>query len=263
MVDLHCHVMFGWDDGADTLEESLAMLRVAESEGTSVIAATPHMFWSRGRVDPAVVRERVGIINEAAAASGLTTRVVTGMEMPAMWDAANYLFHGEVLTLNDTRAVLFEPPFDALPVRFEELAYQMRLKGFVPLLAHPERCRPFIADHSVLERMVPEDMCIQLTTTSLVGDFGESMQAFAWELLHGPRPVVIASDAHNSTSRNPGMGRARALVEAQVGADVARLMFEENPRALIEGKPVRASGLSGADGRKPGLLERVRKMVGR
>lgn len=263
MVDLHSHVVFGWDDGADSLEESLAMLRVAESEGTSVLAATPHMFWGGGRVDPTVVRERVGIINAEAAARGITARVVTGMEMPAMWDAANYLFHGEVLTLNDTRAVLFEPPFDALPLRFEELTYQMRLKGFVPLFAHPERCRPFIADHSVYERMVPEDMCIQLTTTSLVGDFGASIQAFAWELLHGPRPIVIASDAHNSTTRNPGMARGRALVESEVGADAARLMFEENPRALIEGRPVRAAGIPASDARKPGLMERVRKMMSR
>ena len=59
MVDLHSHILYGWDDGAKTLEDSLGMARIAVERGTSVIAATPHLYWENNRVDPDTVRERV------------------------------------------------------------------------------------------------------------------------------------------------------------------------------------------------------------
>lgn len=244
MVDLHSHILYGWDDGAESLDVSLAMAHIAVDHGTTIIAATPHLYWQNQRVDTQMIRDRVAEINGAIASEGMDLRVVTGTEIPADWENLALIKHGKALTLNDSKGILFEVPFVTLPVRFRDLVFQLRMQGFNPTLAHPERCQVFLADPEAFYRQVDDDTPVQLTSGSLTGLFGEKVQDLAWRIATDERPIIIASDAHNTDKRKPNMQRAYEALAERFDEETATLMCVANPRALIEDKPMRIARIS-------------------
>lgn len=241
----------------------MEMLRIAANDGIRVIAASAHMIWAGERVDPEMVRERVAVLNERVAEEGLDIRVAVGTEMRAIWDALMPLKHKQILTLDDSRCVLFEPPFDQLPMHFADLVFQVRMLGYVPLLAHPERCGPFLDDPDLFHRLVDEEMPLQITSKSLTGFNGERVQALAWEMMREERPIVISSDAHNTTSRPPILSEARAVIAERMGEETARIMCEDNPRALIENRAPIIAPAQKMHEPRPGLAARFLRALGR
>jgi len=239
MIDLHSHILYGWDDGAKTLDDSLAMARLAAERGTRVIAATPHLFWQNQRVDPQWIRTATDELNEAIQTEGIPIQVVPGAEIPADWDNLTLIERGLAPRLGNSKAVLFEVPFVNLPVRFKDLVFHLQMEGFVPLLAHPERCQVYLANPDAFYRDVEADTPIQITAGSLTGGFGEKVFDFAWRLIMDERPIVIASDTHNIVKRRPGLRRAYDAVAQQFGEEAATLMCDGNPKALLDDRPPR------------------------
>ncbi|HEY3267551.1 MAG TPA: CpsB/CapC family capsule biosynthesis tyrosine phosphatase [Armatimonadota bacterium] len=244
MVDLHTHVMYGWDDGADTIETSMVMARLAAAAGTRTLAATPHLRYQEVLVDAQMIRDRVAEINAAIQAEGLEIEIVTGAEVPASWDNLALIQNGKALCLGESRTVLFEMPFRTLPVRMDELVFQLRMAGFTPLIAHPERCQPFLMEPGLVERTIAEDIPVQITTSSLVGSMGGKVRDLAWRIMEQPRPIVVASDAHGVDHRRPVMSDAFAELESAFGAETADLFCRANPAALLANKPPRLAALS-------------------
>lgn len=263
MVDLHSHIMYGWDDGAETLSESMAMARIAAEDGIRTIAATPHMYWADKQVDPGVIRERVAHINQTIEDEGLDLRVVVGTEVPAFWDHIDPVRQKKVLTLNDSRTLLFEVPFQHLPVRFNDLIFQVRMLGIMPLMAHPERSEPFLADQESFRTLINEDIPVQVTGGSLTGFFGGRVQEFAWDIVSQERPIVIASDGHSSGRRRPTLSDAHAALTEAFGREAADLMCRDNATALIENRMPRIADIPRrptAEERK-GFTARLRKAM--
>lgn len=263
MVDLHSHVMYGWDDGADTLDESLDMARIA-ADGIRALAATPHMWWGGAMVDPDIVRERVAEINDALARDSVPLTIITGTEIPASWENLELIRQKRVLSLNDSHTVLFEVPFHDLPVRLDDLIFQVRMLGLTPLMAHPERSSAFLADPDAFRRLIHEDVPVQINGGSLTGYFGEEIQDLAWEIVAQERPVVIASDAHNARGRSPMLSEVRASLEEAFGPEAADLMCRENAAALIEDRSARVADITRPSGEtKAGVGSVLRRVFRR
>lgn len=265
MVDLHTHILFGWDDGAETIDDSVAMARLASDNGTTVIAATPHLMWSGERVDPQVIRDRVAEINQRVEEEGIGIRVVVGCEVPALWDHFNLVKHKQVVTLGEGSTLLFEVPLDQHPLQFADLLFQVRMMGLTPLMAHPERSRPFLEDHDLFRACIDESIPIQVTAGSLTGAYGETVRRFAWEIVVQERPIVIASDGHGVEHRRPRLGSAHAMLTDELGAEAADLMCRDNAAALLAGKPVRIARISREAPRetKRNLAGRILRAFGR
>lgn len=264
MVDLHTHVMYGWDDGAETIDDSMAMVRLAAADGTRVIAATPHLLWSNVRVDMAVIGERVADINERIAAEGLDIRVISGCEVPATWDSFNLIKHKQVALLGGSRTLLFEVPFQLHAVQFPDLLFQVRMMGIVPLMAHPERSDPFIMDHGLFRATIGPDLPVQITASSLTGSYGSRVQSFAWEIVREERPIIISSDGHGADRRRPCMSAAHQALSEEFGVEAADLMCRDNAAALLEDKPPRIANIKRAELTEPrrGLASRLRSVFG-
>lgn len=262
MIDLHTHIMFGWDDGAETIEDSIAMARLAAKDGIRTLAATPHFLSGVERVHPEVIRERVAAINALIQQEAIDIRVVTGCEITALWDNFNLIKHGQVLMLGDSRCLLFETPFRQLPVQFADLIFQVRMLGITPLLAHPERSEPFLADHDLFNRTVGEDIPVQVTATSLTGGYGERIQGLAWKIVRQERPIVVASDGHGPEHRRPILSPAHAVLKEAFGEEAADLMCRDNAAALLESKPVRIARISRQQPKaeRRGLANRLRRV---
>jgi protein-tyrosine phosphatase len=231
VIDLHCHLLPGVDDGPDTLDESLEYARMASRQGTERIVATPHVE----QVDVRELPERVDDLRSALAQEGIAIGVECGGELKPYWipslsdEELDTIAHGPP----DGRWVLLEVPFSGLGDDLIEGAEELRRRGFGALLAHPERASRFRASIPVLQEQVERGARIQMNVGPLTGDEAPEREDAARRLLRTGLPVALATDAHP-----PGrpytlrQGRELAVREGTSESEAARLVGE-GPRALL------------------------------
>jgi protein-tyrosine phosphatase len=232
VIDLHCHLLPGVDDGPRTMEESVDYARTAAREGTETIVATPHVE----QVDVAELPERVRELREALVDEGIELEVRCGGELkpfsvPALSELElDTIAHGPP----GRRWVLLEVPFSGLGEGLLEAADELRGRGFAPLLAHPERASGFRASVPVLQEQADRGAGIQMNVGPLTGEESPEREEAARRLLRTGLPSALATDAHP-----PGrpytlrQGRELALGSGVREADATRLVAE-GPRALLE-----------------------------
>ena len=239
MIDMHSHVLPGLDDGAPDMETSLEMARVAVADGVEQIVATPHVNSEFG-AEPAIFAQRTGALNGALAREEIPFAVLPGAEiaisrLPEMDDDA---LRG--LTLGGGPALLVECPFTR-PVAFlEDLLFDLQLRGFQVVLAHPERCPLFHADQDRLANLVDRGVMCSVTAASLHGGFGRRVQQVTAALFQKGLVHNVASDAHDPVNRAPVLRAAFEKAEALMpGISAQRAWFTEAaPAAILAGDPL-------------------------
>jgi protein-tyrosine phosphatase len=234
VIDLHCHVLAGIDDGPETIEASIALARAAAALGTGTIVATPHVSW-KYRNDASTIARLVEEANTAFAAVGLALDVVPGAEI-AMTRATD-LAPEELaaLTLGDGPWLLIECPYTSVAIGLDNLLLDLQDQGHRILLAHPERCPAFHRDPRMLASLIRAGVLTSITAGSLAGRFGRSVRRFALELAQEDMVHNVSSDAHNHTHRPPGM--AVELEHAGLGALVDWLTVQV-PAAVLMGEEI-------------------------
>jgi protein-tyrosine phosphatase len=234
VIDLHCHVLPGIDDGPETIEGSLALARAASAAGTHMIVATPHVS-AHYPNDPDTIARLVAELNERLVAEGIAVEVRAGAEIAltsALELPAEQLAR---LTLGGGRWLLIEPPFTPTASGIDAMLVDIARGGHGVVIAHPERCPAFHRDRTVLEFLVRAGMLTSITAGSLVGRFGGEVRRFALALVRDGLVHNVASDAHGATKRAPGM--AEELGEAGL-RPLAAWLTEEVPAAVLDGGEV-------------------------
>lgn len=236
MIDLHCHVLPGIDDGPETLADSLALCRAAAAAGTRTIVATPHVSWDWPAVTSKVVADGVARINEALLAEGLDLEVRPGAEV-AMTRAGD-LDDAELvaLRLGGGPYLLVECPYSPATAGFDAILHGLAGRGHRIVLAHPERCPAFQRDRDRLRSFVEAGMLTSITAGALVGRFGRGVKAFARDLLAEGLVHDIASDGHGAGPRRPP-SIGPELEEAGLG-DRADWHARAVPLAILDGTPL-------------------------
>jgi len=232
MVDIHCHVLPGIDDGSPDLETSVAMCKAAAADGVTHIVGTPHLS-DEFEYD---FERNLRLRDQVQAAAGPKPKLLTGcdfhlneinLELLAL-DPSHY-------TINQKNYLLVENSNYSLPPNIEQMFFSLRCKGIIPVLTHPERNPLWREDPDLLRRVGNQGTIVQVTAGALSGRFGRSSQKFALEWLHAGYVHVIASDAHNINSRPLRLKEAYDLVVKETNTDTADILFKHNPRAIIEG----------------------------
>lgn len=256
MIDLHSHILPGVDDGSPDIDTSLAMARMAVADGIEVMAATPHFMPGMYDNRSADIRARVATFNERLEQDGIDLAVVTGADAHIRPDFLAALKAGEILSLHDTRYVLFEPPHNIMPQRMEDVLFNLQVAGYVPVLTHPERLKWIEQHYSVVQRLAEAGVWMQITAGSLTGRFGRRPRYWAERMLNEGRIHILASDAHNLTSRPPIMSDACDLAAAALGPEEARNLVLVRPMNMLDNMsadrspPVLAAGTA-SQPRKP------------
>lgn len=245
-VDIHVHILPGMDDGAQNYDEALAMAEIAEKHGTSVLAATPHVDFSRcngsgkrsgGRAD--TIRRNVARLADIVASSGLRIRILPGMEVVTDPDLVRFVQDGEAVTIGDSgKYVLVELPFQHVPVYTDRVIFDLSSYGYVPVIAHPERNAEIARDPNRLYPLVRAGAIGQINAGSLVGELGRNTQRAAEILLAQGLAQVIASDGHSPTSRSCRLDKAFAAASRVVGEGAALRAVRDVPRAIAFGEHV-------------------------
>jgi protein-tyrosine phosphatase len=234
MIDLHCHVVPGIDDGPETIEGSLALARAAAALGTRTLVATPHVS-RRFPNDPATISRLVDQLNGRLGAEDVPIEILAGGEI-AMAHAPSLSSEQLArLHLGDGPWLLIEPSFTQGVAGLEALVADLHAAGHRVLLAHPERCTAFHRDPLMLATLVQRGVLTSITAGSLVGRFGEHVRRFALRLARDGLIHNVASDAHDRLRRPPGI--ADEIERAGLGP-LGDWLTDAVPAAILAGEEV-------------------------
>jgi protein-tyrosine phosphatase len=238
MIDLHCHLLPGVDDGPADLDGSIAMARAHVAAGVAVVACTPHVNWQTPTAAPDMVAG-VEALRAALEHERIPLRILTGgevgltraVEMPDEELSAFKLGGGPWL--------LLEAPLD-VATGVEQAVALVASRGHRVLLAHPERSPAFQRDADAVGRLVAAGVACQVTATALTGAFGSTAKRCATELMRAGLIHIVASDAHDTVRRPPGL--RQPLAEAGFAA-LAEDLSQRAPAAIVAGEvlPARAA----------------------
>jgi protein-tyrosine phosphatase len=239
VIDLHCHILPGLDDGPTNLDFSLAMAREAVKAGTQLIVATPHIR-ADFDVDPNEIEPRVDLFNDRLQRERLPLRVLPGAEIG--WASASELGDTQLarLSLGSGHRVLLESPYGRKPVDLEGIIAGLAKRGFEAVLAHPERCPLFQRDIGRLRKIVAGGTMCSITAGSMSGRFGATVRAFTVEMLREGLVHDVASDAHDHIHRPPGLVAGFDGVKEEIpGIDQYAAWYTVTcPVAILAGNPL-------------------------
>jgi protein-tyrosine phosphatase len=235
MVDIHCHLLAGLDDGPDTIEESLRMAQIAIADGITHVVCTPHAS-DRYKFDEERVRKHREELQEKV---GKRLVVATGCDFHMSFDNLQDLYkHPAKYTLNQKDYLLVEFADFAIPAAMDDALHQLQIAGLRPIITHPERNGLLCANPARLDGWLRRGCYAQVTALSFLGRFGQSAQRAAEQWLDEGRVHFVASDAHNASSRPIKLKEAYAVVAKRRGETVAKALFCDNPLAAFEGRPL-------------------------
>ena len=235
MIDLHCHLLPGIDDGPKTLEDALELCRIAVRNGIQKAVTTPHIL-------PGIYDNTLASIMEAwLAFRSLLTEAGIALELGY---AAEIRIDPNIISMVETdslpvlgefegnRLILLELPHTHIPPGCEELIHWLIKKEIRPLIAHPERNHAVIPKPKRIEPFIKAGCLLQVTTGSLAGIFGDEPRACAIELLKRGWVTVLASDAHNLHYRLPELEPGRVVAAGIVGEEESWAMVRERPEQI-------------------------------
>lgn len=240
MIDLHSHILAGIDDGASTLDDSIALVSNAQQNGVTKILATPHINFGTFDNDLQSIK---------TAFSNLTHQLQIQQIDISLAYAAEVRICPEIILLAKQQQLpfmgkwlgadllLLEFPHSHIPPGSEKLIDWLVAHNIKPMIAHPERNRDLWQFKELLRPFKERDCLFQVTAASLLGHFGERSEKLAWELLDSGTVTVIASDMHSISRRPCKMEQAYKLINTRYGSDVAEQLFVRNPELIFDSNP--------------------------
>ena len=237
MIDLHCHLLPGIDDGPAHLEISLAMARCAVQDGITFTACTPHIYPGLYENDRAGIESAVDALRKVLAEAGIPLQLGTGADTHLAPDLLANLRGGRIPTLNRSRYLLLEPPHHVAPPRFDEAVFNLMAAGYVPVITHPERLSWIESHYAVFGSLVKQGAWMQLTAGSLTGRFGKRPRYWAERMLDEGLVHILATDSHHIDKRPPLLAEGREAAALRVGAQEATHLVLTRPQAILDDLP--------------------------
>jgi protein-tyrosine phosphatase len=235
MIDIHCHLLAGLDDGAKTLEESIAMVRMAAAAGTTDIVATPHAN-PHYPFDPELNELK---LRELRQATHNLVRLHLGCDFHlSATNIEDALLNPTKYAINHQSYVLVEFSEFLIPPSSREIFRRMQAVGMTPIVTHPERNRLVQSDPELVEGWIENECLIQVTAQSFLGRFGKRAKEIADGFMAAGAVHFIASDAHDAENRTPVLAEAYRYIANTYSSDEAERVFIANPGATLSGQPL-------------------------
>jgi protein-tyrosine phosphatase len=259
LIDLHCHILPGIDDGPDDLRSSLKLARLLADEGVETVAATPHLRDDHPDVRPTELRARCDDLRQALSQAGIDLTVVNGGEVDLLWammatdDDLALVSYGQ-----GGSWLLIETPNGPLPPSFEQSVAELRGRGYRVLLAHPERNADFQSDPERLIELTRDGVALQITVSTLGRSSRHSESSrLAHLLLERDAVHVLSSDAHGISGR----GRAPEWATLEAGSlpgERIEWMVQQVPAAILAGSILPPAPLASSKLPRRGFVSRLR-----
>jgi tyrosine-protein phosphatase YwqE len=196
-VDMHSHLLPGIDDGATSIEDSIQLILHLKEIGYRKFITTPHIFWDMYRNTPAIIQEKLGILREELVRREIDVEIEAAAEYYCDEHFENLIEQQQLLTFGKKKYVLFEISFAAENVNLSRAIFNMRLAGYSPILAHPERYDFWHRDFSRYESMIDKDVHLQLNINSLTGQYGPDTKRISERLIEKGMISFLGTDCHH------------------------------------------------------------------
>jgi protein-tyrosine phosphatase len=238
MVDIHCHIIPGIDDGAQSLDESLSLIRMERDGGTRTMVATPHVYTDQELLDSDQIPERLHALRLEVERAGIDIELVPGAEVYPSMGIAKALDMGKPITVNGHRKhMLVDLPMGALPMDFDTILFEIQARGITPILAHPERNAVFQHEPKKLIEYIERGIALQVDAGSLKGKYGQEAIGIANYILKKHWAHFLASDAHKVRPK-PMLQEGVSRLSEKLSSDYLQLLTKESGRCVVEGRPL-------------------------
>lgn len=238
MIDIHHHLLWGLDDGASSVETTLAMARIAVEDGITHVVCSPHANGTYA-YEPWVIAEKIAELRRLLERERIELKLGHGCDFHLSYENIQQAkVEPKRFSINGLGYLLVEIPDYGLPRGLTEIFYELQLAGLTPILTHPERNPTLQADRPRMVDWLRGGVLVQVTAGSVLGKMGKPAERMAHELLEKRWVHFLATDAHNTSSRPPRMREAFELVAKKYGPDYAHLLCVSNPLAAYMGKPL-------------------------
>jgi protein-tyrosine phosphatase len=232
VVDIHSHILPGLDDGAKTLEDAVAMIKIAAESGTTDIVATPHANLEF-KFNPELIDEKIA---ELQAQAGPVPRIHRGCDFHlTIENIEDALAHPFKYTINHKSYLLVEFSDSFIPDTSLAIFSRFQGAGMIPVITHPERNVHLRKRMDQLRSWVENGCLIQITAKSLLGGFGDTAKRISGELFDRNLVHFVASDAHDTKHRPPNLQAAYAYIAKNWGEERAEAVCVTTPLAALAG----------------------------
>jgi protein-tyrosine phosphatase len=230
-VDTHAHLLPFWDDGADSWDTALGMLRMAEEDGIEAAVCTPHILSPKDLEHESALWARYDDLVLRADAAGLKIRIHMGCELFA--HPGLDLSRKMATPAQNGRYFLVEFPMGSMPDFVLKGFFSQFAKEYTPIIAHPERYARIIQNPQEASILVEKGAFLQVNAGSVLGVFGGTVKETAFRLLDANLVHLIASDAHDLKARPLRLRAAFSVIEEKYGQEIAKRLFEDNPARVL------------------------------
>ena len=234
MIDLHSHILPGLDDGAQSLEDSVAMARLAVDSGITAMVATPHCADDRRRETYDSWLFLRDVLHECR----IPLELYLGMEIFGTPDTARMLREGQLYTLNGSQYPLIEFAFRTDCTEETRILESVCNAGFHPIVAHPERYAFVQQVPEIMNEWFQMGCLFQINRGSLMGRFGSEPRHMAMELVKRGFACAVASDGHSPRMRTPWMADVHQMLSREVSPAAAEILLMENPASILRNQPL-------------------------
>lgn len=238
MIDLHCHILHGIDDGAHSLEESLHLCSIAERNSIHTAVVTPHLVHPENVDEFVNVRDRrIDELRQRLEKENIKLELVPGAEV-FVNDDIFYAPSLDAATLGGTRYILIEFDFNGLNInRIIKYVNEFVSRGYYPIIAHPERYRFMQQNYDIVNHLADMGVLFQLNSSSLAGFGGMETRELAFAMASSGIASFIGSDAHSVAHRPNNLLEQRDMFPTSIDFDTYdRLMSRNAATILADGK---------------------------
>ncbi|PKG82535.1 capsule biosynthesis protein CapC [Colwellia sp. 75C3] len=232
MIDIHCHILPGIDDGAKDMAEALALINLAVEDGVKRIVVTPHLHFGRFDNYLSVIESSFLALQQAVDKEKIQVELAYAAEVRLDSEIISLLANKQLPlygSYNNQQFMLLEFPHSHIPAGSDILVKHLLKKNITPVIAHPERNRDLLKSPNKIKTFVDLGCWFQVTAASITGGFGDECQALALSYIEQGFVNIIASDAHNLKRRPPLLGAARSKITAIFGEEKSQQLFYDNP----------------------------------
>ncbi|WP_445776336.1 tyrosine-protein phosphatase [Shewanella sp.] len=237
MIDLHCHILAGIDDGAKSVDEALALIALAEQQGVSRMVATPHIHLGIFDNNLQTINTAYAVLADAVRQSGLSVELYAAAEVriapeiPLFIEQQKLPFLGRY---NNHDVLLLELPSSHIPAGTDKLVNWLLARNVLPMIAHPERNRELQSHPERINAFVQAGCLLQLTASSLLGDMGASAKYLSEDWIKQRVYSIVASDCHSIKRRPPKMAEAIQLITELTAVDYAEQIGTVTPKLISD-----------------------------
>ncbi len=238
MIEIHSHILPNTNDGPPTMSESIQLAQTAVKQGVHTLVVTPrHLDGTNNHPKLDIIKEVIHFSHELEQ-KGIPLKVLPGQEVRLTWDLAEKIDKDEILPVNEnTKYILIELPSNHLPKYAEQVLFELQMKGFTPVIAHPERHAEIVSKPQLVYNLVKKGALVQVAAGSINGRFGKKQAKFTNEMIDANLVHLISSEAYHSKKRPFELHEAFNKVEKTFGKQM-HYYFLENSQALIENEPI-------------------------